>query len=131
MNVCPVCRNVNTNDATVCRYCNTALQPTSAHVAAPRPNHSGPGSRGSGRSPYAVRPVSQGASTSTAQAVGPPPIEIGTGEGASLAFEPKAVTAPADTEIAVTFTNHSTLPHNLTFEDPIAAKTTRYRRRRK
>ena len=126
MNVCPVCRNVNTNDATVCRYCNAALTPPSATpVAATRSKPLWPWISGILVAVvllFAV--VSQGAEPGTAQAEGPPPLEIGTGEGASLEFEPKAVTAPANVQVAVTFTNHSTLPHNLSFDEPIAVKTT-------
>jgi plastocyanin len=51
------------------------------------------------------------------------PVAVGTGEGPSLEFEPKSVTAPANAPVALTFTNHSTLPHNLSFEGEISAKT--------
>jgi plastocyanin len=127
MNVCPVCRNINPNDATVCRYCSAALTPPS--VAAATAARTKPVWPWIGGVLVAVVllfvVISQGAAgPGTAQAEGPLPLAVGTGEGASLEFEPATVTAPPDAPVAVTFTNHSTLPHNLTFEDPIAVKTT-------
>lgn len=126
MNVCPVCRNVNPTDATVCRYCTAALTPPSTTpVTVTRSKPLWPWITGVLAAVVVLfLLVSQaGTGAGTALAVGPAPIAIGTGEGASLEFQPKSVTAPANTAIAVTFTNHSTLPHNLTFQEPISVKT--------
>lgn len=126
MNVCPVCRNVNPTDATVCRYCNAALTPPAVMpVAGTRSKPIWPWITGVLAAVFLLfLVVSQaGSGAGTAQAVGPAPIAIGTGEGASLEFQPKSVTAPANTAVTVTFTNHSTLPHNLTFQEPINVKT--------
>lgn len=122
MNVCPVCRNVNNRDATVCRYCQTALTPPQDPSVAPaaRPR----------RWPWVAGLVALvlvaaiggfsllgggGAQAETAAAF---PVEVGTGEGASLEFVPASVTAPPNTAVALTFNNLSTLPHNLTFQGP-------------
>ncbi len=51
------------------------------------------------------------------------PLTVGTGSGASLEFEPTTVQAPANTPVNLTFSNQSTLPHNLTFQDAIQAQT--------
>ena len=130
MNVCPVCRNVNQRDATVCRYCQTALTPPPPEDAAVAP----PRRR---RWPWIGAAVAvvlllglggltlfgDGAAEAGQTAAEATAIQVGTGEGASLDFEPAAVEAPADTQIVLTFVNESTLPHNLTFQEGISAAT--------
>jgi plastocyanin len=51
-------------------------------------------------------------------------ITVGTDTGNALLFDPAGVTVPAGAEVALTFENRSTtVPHNLTFGDPINAAT--------
>ena len=51
-------------------------------------------------------------------------VAIGTATGATLEFNPKTATAPANTQVSLTFTNNSdSLPHNLVFQEGIQAKT--------
>lgn len=50
-------------------------------------------------------------------------ITVGTDEGSELLFDPTEISVPAGATVRLTFTNESTLPHNLTFEDPINAAT--------
>ncbi|HYH91916.1 MAG TPA: PQQ-dependent sugar dehydrogenase [Candidatus Saccharimonadales bacterium] len=50
-------------------------------------------------------------------------LTIGTDSGAALLFDPDEATAPGGGEISITFENRSTVPHNLTFADPIDAAT--------
>ena len=127
MNVCTVCRNVNANDATVCRYCNAALTPPSAAApVTPRKPPVWPWIAGVLVAVVALFGFVSGGIGGTAQAgapAGPPPLAIGTGEGASLEFEPTTVTAPPDAPLTVVFTNQSDLPHNLSFNQPIGVRT--------
>ena len=127
LNVCPVCRNVNQADATVCRYCRTALtppQPVSAVPAAPR-RRVWPWVAGAvvllllaGGSGLAFFGGGGGGAQAAAM-----PLTVGTGTGASLEFEPRTIQAPANTPVDLTFNNQSTLPHNLTFEQGPDART--------
>ena len=48
---------------------------------------------------------------------------LGTGTGASLDFMPAGIEVPANTAIRLTFRNISTIGHNVTFEQGIAART--------
>ncbi len=129
MNVCPVCRNVNSNDATVCRYCRSTLTPPAVAAVISRSRPRWPWFAGGaaalvllvgigsfalsgGNTAAAVEPAAEGVA-----------ITVGTGEGPSLEFEPTSVSAPPNTPVALTFTNQSTLPHNLTFQNEITAKT--------
>jgi glucose/arabinose dehydrogenase/uncharacterized cupredoxin-like copper-binding protein len=50
-------------------------------------------------------------------------ITVGTDEGTELLFDPTEVTVPAGATVRLTFVNESTVPHNLTFGDPINAAT--------
>ena len=50
-------------------------------------------------------------------------ITVGTDTGTSLLFDPAEVTVPAGASVVLTFENRSTMPHNLTFNDPINAAT--------
>ncbi len=123
MNVCPVCRNVNVLDATVCRFCRSALTPP------PPPQAVAPASPASRRWPWFAGAgalllllvigggvlFGGGGGGGAAQAAGVA-IEVGTGTGPSLDFVPETVQAPRETPIVITFVNASTVPHNLTFE---------------
>ena len=50
-------------------------------------------------------------------------LAVGTDAGAELKFEPAEVTAPTGADVALTFENQSTVPHNLTFQAPINVAT--------
>ena len=50
-------------------------------------------------------------------------ITIGTDTGTELLFDPLEATVPAGATVRLTFTNDSTVPHNLTFGAPINAAT--------
>ena len=50
-------------------------------------------------------------------------ITVGTDSGTALLFDPLEVTVPAGATVRLTFNNESTVPHNLTFGDPINAGT--------
>lgn len=50
-------------------------------------------------------------------------ITVSTDTGTELRFEPAEVTVPAGVTVRLTFVNQSTLPHNLTVDDPIGAAT--------
>jgi glucose/arabinose dehydrogenase/plastocyanin len=50
-------------------------------------------------------------------------ISVATDTGGALTFDPGEITAPAGATVRLTFTNKATVPHNLTFEDPIGAAT--------
>lgn len=130
MNTCPVCRNVNQQDATVCRFCGTALTPPPPTPAAPpvRRRTLWPWLAGAlalvlvvGVSGFAF--FGGGGE----QAAGGAAVTVGTDPGAALLFAPESVsvTAPPETEIQLTFTNQATVPHNLTFteETGIQART--------
>lgn len=65
--------------------------------------------------------------SATAAASGPAgevvEITVGTDSGTELLFDPPEVTVPAGASVRLTFNNESTVPHNLTFGDPINAAT--------
>lgn len=50
-------------------------------------------------------------------------ISVATDTGGALTFDPGEITLPAGATVRLTFTNKATVPHNLTFEDPIGAAT--------
>ena len=50
-------------------------------------------------------------------------ITVGTDEGTELLFDPTEVSVPAGATVRLTFVNESTVPHNLTFGEPINAAT--------
>jgi glucose/arabinose dehydrogenase/plastocyanin len=50
-------------------------------------------------------------------------VTVGTDTGADLKFDPAEVSARAGAPITITFQNRSTVPHNLTFQDPVKAAT--------
>lgn len=65
--------------------------------------------------------VGAGVSSSNHQAIAE--FVLGTGTGASLDFSPKGIQVPANTAIRLTFRNMSTIGHNVTFEQGVAART--------
>ncbi len=50
-------------------------------------------------------------------------ITVGTDAGTKLLFDPTEVSVPAGATVRLTFVNESTVPHNLTFGEPINAAT--------
>jgi plastocyanin len=50
-------------------------------------------------------------------------ISVATDAGGALTFDPGEITVPAGATVRLTFTNRATVPHNLTFDDPIGAAT--------
>src|SRR5687768_1985633 len=52
-----------------------------------------------------------------------PPARMGFHVARRMKFEPAEVTAPAGADVALTFENQSTVPHNLTFQAPIDVAT--------
>lgn len=50
-------------------------------------------------------------------------VTIGTDTGAELKFDPSSLTVAAGAKVRVTFENRATVPHNLTFKDPINLAT--------
>jgi plastocyanin len=62
-----------------------------------------------------------GVSTETTPVIG---ISVGTALGAVTEFNPANVEADGDVLVRLSFTNQSTLPHNLVFVGAITARTT-------
>jgi plastocyanin len=50
-------------------------------------------------------------------------ITVATDTGSALKFDPAQITVPAGATVRLTFSNKATVPHNLTFDDPIGAAT--------
>jgi plastocyanin len=128
MNVCPVCRNVNQRDATICRYCGTTLTPPApdAPAAAPR-RRVWPWVTSAlalvlvlGVTGFTFLALSGGESAASGIT-----LEVGTDDGAALQFDPQSVTAPPQSPVNLVFTNDATVPHNLIFAEngPIDAGT--------
>src|SRR3712207_5805435 len=126
LNICPVCRNVNQDNATMCRYCGTTLTPPSPEPIAP--------TRRRRRWPWAVASLALLLIVSLGglglmlggggAAAAPAAIVVETDTGAALQFVPRSVTAPASSQVSLLFRNLSQLPHNLTFQNgPISART--------
>lgn len=83
---------------------------------------------------YRIGPADQiggggaAAPSATAAASGEEPgevveITVGTDTGAENLFDPTEVSVPSGATVRLTFVNESTVPHNLTFGDPIDAAT--------
>lgn len=67
---------------------------------------------------------SDGGNTGNTEDAGPTTLTVGTDTGALLQFDPKTITAKANTPVELTFTNRSdSQPHNLAFKEVITAKT--------
>ncbi len=64
-----------------------------------------------------------GSNTGSGGASGATTINIGTDTGVTLKFDPNTAEAPANTPVKLTFSNKSTQPHNLSFQQGISAKT--------
>lgn len=64
---------------------------------------------------------SPGASGSPA--TGTEQVTIGTDTGTELLFDPTEATVASGAQVSLTFENRSTVPHNLTFQEPINAAT--------
>jgi plastocyanin len=50
-------------------------------------------------------------------------LAVATDTGADLKFDPAAVTVPSGATLVLTFDNRGTVPHNLSFGEPIDAAT--------
>jgi len=50
-------------------------------------------------------------------------IAVATDTGGALTFDPAEITVTAGATVRLTFTNKATVPHNLTFDDPIDVAT--------
>ena len=79
---------------------------------------------------YRVGPAGQvGGTPSPAPSAGGTPggeaaqVTIGTDTGGALLFDPETASVAGGGTVQVTFENVSTVPHNLTFQDPINAET--------
>jgi plastocyanin len=111
------------------------IPPASPAVASPQPSAAPSVRPTSGDSPRATStpapgtrslpPTGSTPTTSTAAASTPGPIEltIRSDSGTRFRFSPDGVEVPAGAEVALTFENLSTVPHNLTFGSPIDAAT--------
>lgn len=126
LNVCPVCRNVNQPDATACRYCGTGLVPPAPPTTSePRARRRWPWVLG-GLALLLIAGFAgitllfTGGGASAAQSMS---LVVGTDTGTALQFEPKSVQAPANTPVKLTFENRAQVPHNLTFQSGVDAKT--------
>jgi plastocyanin len=102
-----------------------AASPQPTDAASPRPT---PGdsprvsSTPASRAPILPPPAST-PTTSTATAPGSIELTIRSDSGTRFRFSPDQVEVPAGAEVALTFENLSTVPHNLTFGPPIDAAT--------
>jgi plastocyanin len=82
----------------------------------------GPADQVGGGGPSASAPASSAAASG--EAAGEiVEITVGTDDGTELLFDPTEITVPAGATVRLTFVNESTVPHNLTFGDPIDAAT--------
>ncbi len=65
-----------------------------------------------------------GGAAGSGGAAGGTTLTVGTDKAAELKFEPTTVTAPANTQVSLTFNNQSnSVPHNLKFQEGIQAGT--------
>ena len=128
MNICPVCRNVNEPDVTVCRFCGTTLTPPPPQPAAPAVQRRSLWPWLAGALALVLLVSISGFAFFAGggeEAAAGATIVVGTDPGAALLFVPESVTAPPESEVELIFNNEATVPHNLTFEEstPIEAAT--------
>jgi glucose/arabinose dehydrogenase/plastocyanin len=85
------------------------------------PNEGGasPSSSASASAP----PAASASPSSAPPASGATELTIGTTTDASLKFDPETATVPTGAAVRLTFENRDSVPHNLTFGEPINAKT--------
>lgn len=50
-------------------------------------------------------------------------VTVATDTGSALKFDPAQITVPAGATVRLTFNNKATVPHNLTFDEPIDVAT--------
>ena len=77
----------------------------------------------SGAAPSATAAASAAASASGAATAEIVEITVGTDDGDANQFDPNEVSVPSGVTVRLTFTNEATVPHNLTFGEPINAAT--------
>jgi glucose/arabinose dehydrogenase/plastocyanin len=85
----------------------------------------GPGDGGAepSGSPAASPPAASPPAASASPSGATTEVTIGTTTNAELQFDPTSASVPTGSQVVLTFENRDTLPHNLTFEDPIDAAT--------
>jgi plastocyanin len=81
----------------------------------------GPNEGGPAPSPSA--PPASASPTRGSPAVGVTTLTIGTTTGGELKFDPEEATVKTGVQVSLTFENRDVVPHNLTFGEPINAKT--------
>jgi aldose sugar dehydrogenase len=69
------------------------------------------------------QPSATAAASASAAAGDVVEVTVGTDDGTELRFDPLEISVPAGATVRLTFVNESTVPHNLTFRDPINAAT--------
>jgi len=72
---------------------------------------------------FALAACSSGGTPPSASEAHPLEISVATDTGGALTFDPAEITVPAGATVRLTFTNKATVPHNLTFDDPIDVAT--------
>lgn len=83
----------------------------------------GPGASPSGSQSASPAPGSAAPTAAATPAGEATEITIGTDPGTALRFDPEAPSVAGGGTVRVTFKNVSTVPHNLTFQEPINAAT--------
>jgi plastocyanin len=98
-----------------------SLEPAASGSAAPSASAAASASPAPAASASPSAAASEAASASPAGAA--TKLTIGTKTDAVLEFDPDEVSVPAGAQVSVTFENRATLPHNLTFKEPINVAT--------
>ncbi|HUP55077.1 MAG TPA: cupredoxin domain-containing protein [Methylomirabilota bacterium] len=98
-----------------------SLEPAASGSAAPSGSAAASASTSPAASASASAPASPGASASPGGAA--TKLTIGTKTEAEPEFDPDSVEVPTGALVSVTFENRATIPHNLTFKDPINVAT--------
>jgi plastocyanin len=78
---------------------------------------------GTGSAPTTPAPPDSSSPATPSNPGGGVELAIATDTGADLKFDPAAVTVPAGATVSLTFENRATVPHNLTFSEPLSAAT--------